>query len=55
LAMALIEKQHVVTIPGRFFGESGEGYLRLSYGAATIDRLQEATTRLGSFVRADTA
>ena len=29
LAMDLIEKEHVVTIPGRFFGEHGEGYLRL--------------------------
>ena len=52
LAMDLIEKQHVVTIPGRFFGETGEGYLRLSYGAATIDRLREACARLARFVGA---
>jgi aminotransferase len=44
-AMDLIEKQHVVTIPGRFFGDSGEGYLRLSYGAAKLDRLREAVRR----------
>jgi aspartate/methionine/tyrosine aminotransferase len=48
-AMALIEAQQVVTIPGRFFGESGEGYLRLSYGAATRARLQQAVDRLRAF------
>jgi aminotransferase len=52
LAMDLVEQKQVVTIPGRFFGESGEGYLRLSYGAATIDRLTEATRRLASFLQA---
>jgi aspartate/methionine/tyrosine aminotransferase len=50
LAMDLIDQQQVVTIPGRFFGQSGEGYLRLSYGAATIDRLREAAARIGHFV-----
>jgi aminotransferase len=48
-AMDLIEKQHVVTIPGRFFGESGEGYLRLSYGAASLARLRDATERLAKY------
>ena len=50
LAMQLIEQQQVVTIPGRFFGESGEGYLRLSYGAAPLERLREACRRLAVFV-----
>jgi aminotransferase len=50
-AMELIDKQQVVTIPGRFFGESGEGYLRVSYGAASIDRLHAACERIGDFVR----
>ena len=53
LAMDLIEQQQVVTIPGRFFGQTGEGYLRLSYGAAPIDRLHEACARLASFMRAN--
>jgi aminotransferase len=48
-AMQLIEERQVVTIPGRFFGESGEGYLRISYGAATIDRLRDAVGRLTGF------
>jgi aspartate/methionine/tyrosine aminotransferase len=52
LATDLIEHQQVVTIPGRFFGETGEGYLRLSYGAAPIDRLREACARLATFMRA---
>jgi aminotransferase len=48
-AMELIEQKQVVTIPGRFFGESGEGYLRMSYGAAKIDRLRGAMTRISDF------
>lgn len=50
LAMRLIEEQQIVAIPGRFFGESGEGYLRVSYGAAPVDRLREACARLRRFV-----
>jgi aminotransferase len=53
LATDLIEQQQVVTIPGRFFGRTGEGYLRLSYGAAPIDRLREACARLARFMRAN--
>ncbi len=51
-AMELIEAQQVVTIPGRFFGESAEGYLRVSYGAADLARLREACARIGRFVEA---
>jgi aminotransferase len=50
LAMALIDEQQVVTIPGRFFGESGEGYLRVSYGAASMDRLREGCVRITRFM-----
>jgi aminotransferase len=50
-AMDLIEKQQVVVIPGRFFGKSGEGYVRVSYGAASIDRLREACDRIAHFVQ----
>ncbi|MEW6320170.1 MAG: pyridoxal phosphate-dependent aminotransferase [Acidobacteriota bacterium] len=49
VALALIEQEHVVTIPGRFFGETGEGFLRLSYGNAPRARLEEAVARLGRF------
>ncbi len=48
LAMDLAETQQIVAIPGRFFGQAGEGYLRLSYGAAAVDRLGEACSRLST-------
>jgi aminotransferase len=50
LSTRLIEEAHVVTIPGAVFGRSGEGYLRLSYGYATVDDLREATSRLRRYV-----
>lgn len=50
-ALDLIERQQVVTIPGAFFGRAGEGYLRVSYGAASQERLQVACDRLGEFLR----
>ena len=50
-ALELIEQQHVVTIPGAFFGAAAEGYLRISYGAAAQDRLREAVGRIALFHR----
>ena len=49
-ALALIEQQQVVTIPGAFFGRAGEGYLRISYGAATRERLSAACGRIAEFL-----
>ena len=49
LASAILERAHVVTIPGASFGGCGEGFLRLSYGAVTVDELVEACDRLGNF------
>jgi aspartate/methionine/tyrosine aminotransferase len=49
LAMDILEKAHVVTIPGSLFGPSGEGYLRLSYGSVGEKELAEACRRLGRF------
>jgi aminotransferase len=46
LAAALLEEAHVVTIPGSAFGRSGEGHLRLSYGAASVEAVEEAMARL---------
>ena len=48
LSRDLLERAHVVTIPGAVFGASGEGYLRLSYGYATRAELAEAVERLRS-------
>ena len=49
LALDILERAHVVTIPGSSFGRSGEGFLRLSYGAATEDELREAVVRLKQY------
>jgi aspartate/methionine/tyrosine aminotransferase len=49
LATELLEQAHVVTIPGAAFGRSGEGYLRISYGAAAIANLPEAVQRMQRF------
>ena len=49
LAAELLEKAHVVTIPGSAFGRSGEGHLRLSYGSASEDAVGTAMERLKWF------
>jgi aminotransferase len=49
LSRELLERAHVVTIPGAAFGASGEGYLRLSYGYANAAELGEAADRLRRF------
>lgn len=46
LSRRLLEEAHVVTIPGAVFGRSGEGFLRLSYGYATRDEINEAVERV---------
>lgn len=50
LAMGLVEQAHVVTIPGNYFGKTGEGFLRLSYGAVGVDALGEALHRITRFL-----
>ncbi len=52
LAAAILDRAHVVTIPGASFGRCGERFLRLSYGAASVDELAEACGRLGEFFAA---
>jgi aminotransferase len=51
LAHDVLERAHVVTIPGSAFGAAGEGYLRLSYGYASEDDLKEALLRLREYFR----
>jgi aspartate aminotransferase len=46
LAKQLLEKQHLVTVPGDAFGTPG--YIRLSY-ATSIDRIDEGLRRLDKF------
>ena len=45
----LLESEKLAVIPGSAFGESGEGYLRLSY-AYPIQELKEAVSRLENFI-----
>ena len=49
LANDILERAHVVTIPGSIFGASGEGFIRLSYSAVTQEAIGEATCRLRRF------
>ena len=49
LANDILERAHVVTIPGSIFGASGEGFIRLSYSAVPGDALDDATRRLRRF------
>jgi aspartate/methionine/tyrosine aminotransferase len=46
----LLEKACVSLVPGRVFGEHGEGYLRLSF-TAPLERLEEAMQRIAEVVR----
>ena len=43
-AMRFLEEEKVAVVPGRAFGESGEGFLRVSY-AYSLEDLKEAIGR----------
>jgi aminotransferase len=49
LASDILDRARVVTIPGAAFGQAGEGFLRLSYGAASVAELREAFDRLREY------
>ncbi len=48
-ATRLLEEERVAAVPGNAFGESGEGFLRISY-AYSLDNLKIAMDRLKRFV-----
>lgn len=48
-AARLLKEEKVAIVPGSAFGESGEGYLRVSY-AAERETIKEALERIGNFV-----
>lgn len=48
-ATDLLNKEHVVVVPGTAFGESGEGFVRISY-AYSLDNLKEAIKRIERFL-----
>lgn len=49
-ATDLLEKEHVVVVPGTAFGDSGEGFVRISY-AYSLDALKEAISRIERHLR----
>lgn len=48
-ATRLLKEEKVAVVPGTAFGDSGEGYLRVSY-AYSLDSLKEALGRIERFV-----
>lgn len=46
----LLEQQRVAVVPGNAFGESGEGFVRVSY-AYSLKHLMEAIDRIGKFLK----
>ena len=49
-ATDLLQKEHVVVVPGTAFGDSGEGFVRISY-AYSLDALKEAMKRIERFLK----
>ena len=48
-ATRFLREEKVAAVPGTAFGDSGEGYLRISY-AYSLERLEEAMKRFAHFV-----
>lgn len=48
-ATDLLKKEHVVVVPGTAFGDSGEGFVRISY-AYSLDVLKEAIKRIERYL-----
>jgi len=48
-ADSILEKTDVVVEAGSFYGNMGEGHLRICFGSQDYDRLEEAMNRLSSF------
>lgn len=49
-ATDLLEKERVVVVPGTAFGESGEGFVRISY-AYSLESLKEAIKRIEKYLK----
>ena len=46
----LLEEKHVAVVPGNTFGESGEGFIRISY-CYSLKHITEALRRIGEFLK----
>jgi len=51
LAEELLRHTHVATEAGSFYGPAGEGHLRICFGSAPYDRLEEAMNRIEDYLR----
>ena len=49
IADELLEQAHVVVEAGTFYGENGEGHLRVCFGAEPFERIEEAMDRLENY------
>ena len=49
-AMKLLEEENVAVVPGSAFGDSGEGFLRISY-AYSIENLKKAIDKISVFIQ----
>ena len=49
-ATKFLMEEKVAAVPGTAFGQSGEGFLRISY-AYSMENLKEAIDRLEQFVK----
>jgi len=49
-ATDLLNKEHVVVVPGTAFGDSGEGFIRISY-AYSLEALKEAIKRIERYLK----
>ena len=49
-ATELLKKEKLAVVPGTAFGDSGEGFIRISY-AYSIDQLREAMDRIEHFLK----
>lgn len=48
-AMRLLEEERIAVVPGTAFGDSGEGFLRISY-AYSIEKLKMAMEKINHFI-----
>ncbi|MBR5408149.1 MAG: aminotransferase class I/II-fold pyridoxal phosphate-dependent enzyme [Lachnospiraceae bacterium] len=48
-AFALLDAEKLAVVPGSAFGDSGEGFIRISY-AYSLDKLKTAVGRLGHYI-----
>jgi len=54
LAHDLLNEAQVAVESGAFYGEAGEGYLRICFGSVSYERLEEAMDRIESYLASQT-